>query len=883
MGREAEDLFHELADLSPAQRQIYFDERQVPPEVRAEVEELLRFDVGSDHSLTESVAAGAEHLLNGGAEIREGSRCGPYRLLGMLGRGGMGSVYLAERADGEVEQKVAVKFVRFGNDEPAFSDRFLRERQILATLSHPGIARLLDAGHSGDGRPYLVMEYIDGRPIDEYAQKLGLREKLKLFVQVCEAVSHAHRNLVIHRDIKPSNILVEKGGQPKLLDFGIAKMLEPGQDQTQTGEWLLTPEYASPEQVRGAAQTTATDLYSLAAVLYKLLTGSSPHAGRPATREELVTAICSKEPALPSRLKSDIPRDVDFILSKALRKEPQERYPSVEAFAEDLRAFLEWRPVRARSGGAWYRMRRFARRYRWPVAAAALGVLGLAIGLYVANRERAIAQRRFTEVRRLANRLIELDAEVRDLPGATKARRRIVSTSLEYLAALGPQAQGDKDLELEAGDAYLELARIQGVPIHSNLGEFGAANESLRKADALVESVLASEPENRRALLVSAQIAHDRMAIASVAREVPEALEQGHRAEAQLERLAKLGKLGPEEIGQMARIYANAAIAYSNGHRFEDCIRAARRGLEISRGVGSARGSRSLAVGALASALRWTGDLEGALATMRESRKILESMSNTGVAYRMNLYEALFREGRILGEDGEVSLDRPQEAVALIQRSMDLAEELAARDPGDTSSRHRVAAAGQALGDILRHSDAQRALASYEHGLARIREVRDNLDARRDEIFLLAGSAYALRRLHRDPEAGQRIDAALRILRDIKDYPAERIVPIDAPHAVVRALADHYAETGRVEKAADGYRELLDKVMASRPDPEHDLRNAKYISDDELALAGILRRLGRTQEAADLEARRQALWRGWERELPKNPFVQRQLAAARVD
>ena len=226
MGDDVQLLFREVADLSPREREQYFDHREVPSDLRAEVESLLRFDIPHAESLTGCVAETATRFLDSDTGPGEGSRCGPYELVHLLGRGGMGAVFLAKRTDGEVEQRVAIKFVRNSAEEPAFRDRFLRERQILASLSHPGIARLLDAGHTNGGRPYLVMEYIDGIPIDVYAEALDLRGKLQLFLLVCDAISYAHRNLVIHRDLKPSNILVEAGGQPKLLDFGIARILD---------------------------------------------------------------------------------------------------------------------------------------------------------------------------------------------------------------------------------------------------------------------------------------------------------------------------------------------------------------------------------------------------------------------------------------------------------------------------------------------------------------------------------------------------------------------------------------------------------------------------------------------------------------------------------
>ena len=563
MDPDAELLFYELVDLSPAERESYFARRQVRPHLRAEVESLLGCDSGPGPSLTDRVAGVAEQLLHSGANVREGVLCGPYRPVRLLGQGGMGAVWLAERADGEVTQRVAIKFLRFDADQPAFRDRFLRERQILASLNHPGIARLLDAGHTADGQPYLVMDYVEGTPIDVHAEKLDLRAKLRLFIRVCEAVSYAHRNLIVHRDLKPSNILVDGTGQPRLLDFGIAKILEAGADQTQTRERLLTPDYASPEQVRGTTHNTATDVYSLGAVLYKLLTGRSPHALAEQTPQGIEIAICSREPELPSRVRPGLPRDLDFVVRKALRKEPEERYASADALADDLRAILESHPVRARSGNAWYRARKFLRRYWVPVAAATLTVAGLSVGLFVANRERAIAQRRFLQVRQLANDVIDLEREVRGLSGGTKARNRIVSSSLAYLAALGAEVRADANLALEISAAYLRLAQVQGVPTGSNLGQFAQAEESLVRANEFVESVLAAAPENRRAWLTSAQIAYDRVVLASYQDRHADVVAHARQVAVRLDRLLSLGQPEPNEIKQVVVLQRATEIARS--------------------------------------------------------------------------------------------------------------------------------------------------------------------------------------------------------------------------------------------------------------------------------------------------------------------------------
>lgn len=879
MNDDAAELFNDLADLSPAEREDYFARRQVPPDRRAEVESLLRFDAGGD-SLTDRVAAAAEQLIRSSA-TRPDIQCGPYRLVRLLGRGGMGSVYLAKRTDGEVEQRVAIKFLGPGADQPVFRDRFLRERQILASLSHPGIARLLDAGHSGDGQPYLVMDYVDGTPIDAYCEKLDLRGKLALFIRVCEAVSYAHRNLVIHRDLKPSNILVDAAGQPILLDFGIAKILDAAADRTQTRDRLLTPDYASPEQVRGGAQATTTDVYSLGAVLYKLLTGRPPHASTGASREAMETAICSTEPPLASRLSPGLPRDLDFILRKALRKEPEERYPSVEALAGDLRAFLEWRPVRARSGNAWYRTRKFVRRYWVPVAAATLAIAGLSVGLYAANRERAIAQHRFLQLRQLANKFFALDGDLAGVPGTIKARQHIVSTSMEYLEALGAEVRGDNGLALEIAKGYLQMARIEGVPIQPNLGQFAKADQMLAKADAFVESVLRSSPENRAALLASAAIAHDRMILAQSDHRRAEALAYANKASERLEALLGHGDAQPAEIVDASLYYKNIAQAQMNMHRFEDAVRYARRAIDISRSVNAAAGHRGSALSIVANALRQMGDLDGALKAIREARAILEAQSYSDETARaFSLNAVLWREGVILGEDGDISLERPTEAIAALEQAYDLAEGVASKDPNDWTSRNRVGSAGRELGDILRHRDPQRALAIYDHAILRLGEIANSAKARRDQSLVLAGSSYALRRLHRNSEAKQRIDAAIALLRETKDFPADRISPGGEVDTALRALADYQAGIGQPERAAGIYRELLDKVMASKPNPETDLRDANNLSAIYQALAGLDRRTHHPGQAKALDARRLELWRHWDRKLPDNPFVHRQLAAA---
>ena len=403
-------------------------------ELRGEVEALLASEAEAGDFIETPIF---RLRLSDTAPLAEGQRVGAYRIVREIGRGGMGSVYLAERADEAYRQKVALKVLRRGMDTDEIVRRFRSERQILANLKHENIAMLLDGGAVEDGRPFLVMEHVEGRPLDEYcdARKLSTRERLELFRKVCSAVHLAHQNLVVHRDLKPGNILVTADGVPKLLDFGIAKIVDPDQQSTLTRADLrpMTPEYASPEQVRGDAITTASDIYSLGVLLYHLLTGHSPY--RPATRDpmSLAKAICETEPPRPSSvinkieevkrpdgsarqvtpesvsqvrdgdagaLRRHLAGDLDTIVLKAMQKDPQRRYASVDQLSNDIARHLDGLPVIAQKDTLRYRMGKFVGRHKVGVSlAAVLALLIVGAGITVtllwqrAVREQARAER----------------------------------------------------------------------------------------------------------------------------------------------------------------------------------------------------------------------------------------------------------------------------------------------------------------------------------------------------------------------------------------------------------------------------------------------------------------------------------------------------------
>jgi tetratricopeptide (TPR) repeat protein len=501
--------------------------------------ELLDTHCGSDSELEDEVrsmldACRAEEQLNatlrsqpghGATDRPQPGRVGPYEIDRLLGRGGMGSVYLAHRADGHFEQQVAIKFIDLPIGSHLFRERLRQERQILATLQHPYIARLLNGGVTEEGWPYLAMEYVDGMPIQRFSaeHKLTEAERIELFLRVSDAVQFAHQNFVVHRDLKPDNILVVADGTPRLLDFGTAKLVSPSLDKrdselTRAGYLTYTPQYASPEQVLGKPITAATDTYSLGVLLYLLLTGTLPYRLEELTTAEMLHVVCEEpppRPCLPSgkRLNGDL----EAILLKALRKEPQDRYPTVEQLAKDLRAYLDGHPVGARRGTLRYRASKFAHRHRLILASTVVLAATLAAGVAavgwqagVANRERRKAEARSADLRQLNNSLLsELDDAIQQLPGSTNAQKLLVTRVLEHLDRMAKDARGDRETQIDLVDAYTRLANLQGNSYDQNLGDTQGALNSIGKAIALAQALAGQNSKDRDALdaLAKAQLA----------------------------------------------------------------------------------------------------------------------------------------------------------------------------------------------------------------------------------------------------------------------------------------------------------------------------------------------------------------------------------------
>ncbi|HXB70670.1 MAG TPA: protein kinase [Candidatus Acidoferrales bacterium] len=523
--------------------------------LRNELLRLIRFDTPSEGDdvpdFEGALRAGAADLVED--DSLEGRTLGAYRIEREIGRGGMSVVYLAVRVDGEFSKRVAVKLIKRGMDTAAVMERLRRERRILASLEHPYIARLLDGGSTADGRPYIVMEYVVGAPIGAYCRErsLGVDERCALMEKVCEAVAYAHRGLVVHRDLKPANILVTPDGNPHLLDFGVARVLEGDpwgeeqQPETRGASRAFTPEYASPEQLSGASSGTPGDVYSLGVILYELLAEV-----RPKGPESEPVSVAARA-AFPRRWSKRLEGDLDNIVRKALEPETDRRYHSVEQLQQDFYRHRCGLPVGARRDSVLYRSGKFFRRHRVSSLAAAAAVLAMAGGLgatlwqahvaegarevaevrrvdadrqrlraeeearqsaiarkraesehaeaelqkTAAQTERALAERRFAQVRELAGKFTgDVQNAIVSLPGSTPARKMIVETGLRYYDSLAAEARGDRGLLEEVARGYVRLGDAQGNPYNANLGDRQGAMASYRKAEALRARVSDDSP-----------------------------------------------------------------------------------------------------------------------------------------------------------------------------------------------------------------------------------------------------------------------------------------------------------------------------------------------------------------------------------------------------
>ena len=714
------DIVEEALEREPAE-QASFLESACDGDValRAEVESLLGFRAQAETFIEQpAIETNADLLVEQAGAFKPGDDIGPYRIRSLIGEGGMGEVYLAE--DTSLGRDVAIKLVKRGFGRANLIRHFHHEERILAALNHPNIARLYGAGMAADDSPYFVMEYVGGQRLDQYCgeRKLGVRERLQIFQKICSAVAYAHQHLIIHRDLKPANIRVTPEGEPKLLDFGIARLLEDegaaqlGQTVTLAG--AMTPEYASPEQIRGETMTTASDVYSLGVVLYELLTGRKPYRLTSHLPDEVTRAITTQSPVRPSQAvlerAKQIPPvappeivnpkllrgDLDNIVLMALRKEPERRYSSVGRLADDVRRHLEGLPVTARKDTVGYRSAKFIRRHRVGVAAAAIVLLSLVGGIVATNwqarraeQQRAREERRFSEVRRLANALVfDLHGAIENLPGSTAARELLIRHALEYLDSLARESQDDASLQRELASAYLRIGNAQGNPNNPNLGDTAGALRSYGEALAISERLRAAQPSDRQAV-----------------RSVGVALEKLSEVQASSGDLAAAVQSARKSLDAFRQVAAAAAGDV-----------AAQRSLAISyMKMGDVSGNPNFPN---------AGDAAGALASYRSSVEILQAVhtsdaKSTGIEQLIGVLQE--RIGTMLLAGGKIA-----EAEESYLHSQRIRERLAAAEPDNANfvrdaaiAHEKVAAVQTARGDRASAIESRRKSLEIFNQLAR--------------------------------------------------------------------------------------------------------------------------------------------------------------------
>jgi eukaryotic-like serine/threonine-protein kinase len=856
------------AHLPPSLWDVLLEQASADAEIRAAVRERLearasRLDspTGAAEPMPASGAANWEERLQDAFRVSWiGRHIGSYEITGILGQGGMGTVYRARRADGQFEHEVAIKVVRHDLESPAALERLRLERQILARLTHPAIARLIDGGTVGDGlggeTPYFVMELVEGEPITTYCEDrdLPLRDRLLLFRSACEAVVHAHQQLVVHRDLKPSNILITSAGQPKLLDFGIAKLLEehPARTlaQTSTGMHLLTPEYASPEQVRGDPVTSMADVYSLGTILYELLTGQKAHRFETRSPAEISRVICTIEATRPStavghgepralRVSRQLKGDLDTIVLMALRKDPTRRYRSVEQLSEDVSRYLDGLPVRARPDTVGYRTSKFVQRHRMSVAAAVLVLATLIGSVIVTTREaraRALeadrAQRQVEQIRKLASTLlVDLHDAVADVPGATGARELIVVTAQRYLAAVAAETGDDPSLRLELAESYRKIGEVQFNERQASLGNAGAALESYQRAQALLEALIAQEPrrgEYQRALAETyartaavLSTSNDRPAARETARKAVRAAEsavalQPGDARATLSLVGAYGALGTTLMGDRDL----PAVLDAFNRALSTAKRLAERQPQLPVTQTLARAHENVA-----EVLSQMGNLAPAVDHARQAVTLLQTVAATdsaGSSHRRHLLAAYSDLADLLGSPVEFSLGQWAAAEAEYRKALAVAEGLATADPRDAQAQLTVATLSRKLGNVLTRHDRRAALEMHGRAVAILDRLLAtaprNVTYRRQQALNHLWLGQALHRLGQRPAAAKSVGQALEVqLSIIANDPTRQTVRQDAV-ATYNALGDLRLDAGDDRGALESYTaalEMAEKVYAS--------------------------------------------------------------------
>jgi len=876
---QVEGLFLQAAEIPPTERATFLDHAcGGDAGLRHEVNSLLAWDA------PETPLARLFLDDDPGA----GRQIGPYRLVRLLGTGGMGSVHLAVRDDDHFEKEVAIKILKRGMDTDSMLGRFRQERQILANLEHPFIARLLDGGSTDDGLPYFVMEYVDGLPVTKYREERNLDtgQTLQLFRMVCEAVQYAHQNLVVHRDLKPGNILITQEGVPKLLDFGIAKVIAPGrrgalETITQTEGRLMTPAYASPEQILGLPINTATDIYALGAVLYELLTGQRAHrfeSELPGEMERVISQVEPEKPSLAIRAKPKQSRelvgDLDNIILTALRKDPQRRYTSAAEFSDDIRRHLEGHPVTAREDTFFYRTGKFVRRNKLAVTAGLLVAASLIGGMTAAMYQAGRAERRFQLVRQLANTVLDLQDQVRRLPGSTQVQLSMVQTVVQYLDALVPDSGGDPTLDYEIAEAYYRIAGVEGHPTQPNLGQTSLSLEHSSKALAIFER-LAKLPQTREKSIPLLIDAHVQVSgIVGILGNPQAARSHTEAAEAIAAEASSAGLELP--AWTLVNLYSQLAGAASQSGNVDaeqaydrKAVEAAERWTANDR-VPSVLDSLRSAYLNLADAHSHGGDFEGAKVNFEKALQVSEKLAkqpDASYTQRFALASIHHLYGDVLGATDDPNLGDPEGALAHYRKAAEINEVIAAADPKDVNARRNLTGSYRRIGMMLIEKDPGEALKFYRKAVEMSEEISaadpENIQHRSALADSLIGQGDALHHLGRNQEALQYLTRTNDLEASIESIDPNRIWYLRRMSRSLMFTGDTLLALGDKKGALDSYRKglaaaerILQRAPTSLP---HNLDRADLLE----AIGRYYMNTGSKKHASPWLEQSLTIWRDW--------------------
>ena len=746
-----EEIFQEAVERPESERTEYV--RRAcgdDAELRAEVESLVASDRGGT-TIQSVISENVREQDKAEGSSEAGMQVSPYRLLRDIESGGMGAVYLGVRSDDQYFQIVAVKMIRKGLESPGLIQRFRAERQILATLQHPNIGTILDGGELPDGRPFIVMEYVEGQPITLASESLSIRQRTELFRSVCSAIQYAHQKLIIHRDIKPSNVLVTSDNVVKLIDFGISKLLAPelihhNLPRTETIHRMMTPDYASPEQFLGREVTTVSDIYSLGVLLFELLTGSRPYNLRDLSPAAAEKVICSDEPrkpshlsGLPSVIKRELTGDLDRIVAMAMDCEPSRRYQSAQHLEEDLVRYLEGKPIAARKATIGYRLRKFVKRHKTVMLVACVSsVLLFALFLFYSWQSRR-AENQVKQVEALANSTIsDITEKLQQSSASVETQAALFHSTLDYLDRLRQSSRNDPHVLLELAKAYGRVGDLEGSPFVANLGNSGIALQSYQKAlRAATEAHSRMPGQESTKALIEAYQQLGMMEYSFVSLEhLREAIDHLHRCLPLARDFWQQKPSDPVRKSLLAYTYSGLGVIEEVNLEPDKALNDVRTALQILGPEVNGDDRHDMRVSTLYDII---GTQLNHLGNQAEARENLDKsvMIADAVAQRTHppkqavrrQYTAYAAISRWLSGDELLNVGKASEGQAYARKALRAAETMVASDNKNADARESLGRAYFEMGDVLRLTQPTAAAEWYRKSIPLAREMNPPSEA----------------------------------------------------------------------------------------------------------------------------------------------------------